>query len=198
MVAQARGGARTVAALQDRQAAPRDRAGPLERAVVTRFRQRHLDERDANAPRAELGAEPRRPVAAGRARGHPVAREGLVVEIAASGEIGDDRVGDLRGRPAPAQARGQVARGPRAAGEQVGGGEPRGPRVECSARTARTVQDRLKKELPAGEIGAGARSVARCSNDCSPVEKIPRTFRSKSSALVAASRAVSYEMTPSR
>jgi hypothetical protein len=122
-----------------------------------------------------------------------VAGEGLVVEIAAGGEVGDYVVGDDCGRAAPPQPRGEIAGGPGVAGEEVGGREPRGPRVESSARTARTRRGYLlKKELPDGETGpAGARSVARCSNDCSPVEKMPRTFRSKSSALVAASRAVS-------
>src|SRR6266850_1579600 len=114
----------------------------------------------------------------------------------AGGEVGDHVVGDVRGRAAPPQPRGEIARGPGVPGEEVGGREPRGPRVESSARTARTRYDLLKKELPAG--ATGARSLVRCSNDCSPVEKMPRTLRSKSSALVAASRAVSYEMTPSR
>ena len=127
-----------------------------------------------------------------------MAGEGLVVEIAARGEVGDHLVGDVGGRATAPQPRGEIARGPGVAGQEVGGREPRGPRVESSARTARTGQDLLKKELPAGVTGAGARSVARCSNDCSPVEKMPRTLRSKSSALVAASRAVSYEMMPSR
>src|SRR5207244_12757214 len=98
--------------------------------------------------------------------------------------------------PPPGEWRDRRGRGPRASGEEVGGREPRGPRVEGSARTARTRYDLLKKELPVGD--RGARSVVRCSNDCSPVEKMPRTLRSKSSALVAASRAVSYEMMPSR
>jgi hypothetical protein len=44
-----------------------------------------------------------------------VAGEGRVVEIAAGGEVGDDLVGDGRGRPAPPEARGEVARGPGAA-----------------------------------------------------------------------------------
>jgi hypothetical protein len=125
-----------------------------------------------------------------------VTGEGLIIEIAAGGEIGDDVVGDVRGRASAPESCGEVTRSPGVAGEEVGGRQPRGPRVESSARTARTRYDLLKKELPAG--ATGARSLDRCSNDCSPVEKIPRTLRSKSSALVAASRAVSYEMTPSR
>ena len=124
--------------------------------------------------------------------------KGFVVEISPRGEVGHYLIGDLRGRTAPAEPSREVAGGPGVAGQQVSGRESRGPRVEGSARTARTRQDLLKKEPPAGVIGAGARSVARCSNDCSPVEKMPRTLRSKSSALVAASRAVSYEMMPSR
>jgi len=196
MVAKARGGPRAIAALQRGQAPAGDRAGALELAVFERAPQRRVDERGGHAARPELCAQARRAVAARRSRGDPVAGERLVVEIAASREIGHHRVGNVGRRPAPAQSRGQLARGPRASGEEVGGREPRGPRVEGSARTARTRYDLLKKELPVGD--RGARSVVRCSNDCSPVEKMPRTLRSKSSALVAASRAVSYEMMPSR
>ena len=199
VVAQARSHPGSVGALERLQTPERDGARALELAAVALTGQRRVDQRRSNAPRPELGAEPRGPVAARRARGDPVAGERFVVEVAARGEIGDDLVRDIRGRAATAQARGEVAGGPRVAREEVGGREPRGPRVERSARTARARQDRLKKELPAGETGAaGARSLARCSKDCSPVEKMPRTLRSKSSALVAASRAVSYEMTPSR
>src|SRR6266852_2761089 len=146
--------------------------------------------------RPQLRAQARGAVAARRASGDPVAGEGRVVEMATRGEIGEDLGGDRRRRTAPAQAHRQLARGPGASRKEIGGGEPRGPRVESSARTARTRYDFLKKELPAGETGA--RSSRLCSNDCSPVEKMPRTLRSKSSALVAASRAVSYEMVPSR
>ena len=125
-----------------------------------------------------------------------MAGEGSVVEMATRDEIGEDLGSDRRRRTAAAQARRQLTRGPGAPGEEIGGDEPRGARVEISARTARPRYDLLKKELPAGETGA--RSSRLCSNDCSPVEKMPRTLRSKSSALVAASRAVSYEMMPSR
>src|SRR5437016_4456442 len=55
--------------------------------------------------------------------------------------------------------------------------------------------DRLKKGLapaaPARGCMSGGLSSLFCSNDCSPVEKMPRTLRSKSSGLDAASRAVS-------
>src|SRR5215831_4570685 len=126
-----------------------------------------------DGPRAVAPQERRQPSTGDRASALELAA------VVASGQRGLDQ----RSR--------DVARGPGAAGQEVGGCEPRGPRVESSARTARTRYDLLKKELPAGETGDGARSVVRCSNDCSPVEKMPRTFRSKSSALVAASRAVS-------
>ena len=191
MVAQARDGPRAVAPQERRQPSTGDRASALELAAVVASGQRGLDQRSRDAARQELRAQARRAVAARGAGGDPVAGEGGVVEITAGGEVGDDVGGDIRGRAAPSEACGEVARGPGAAGQEVGGCEPRGPRVESSARTARTRYDLLKKELPAGETGDGARSVVRCSNDCSPVEKMPRTFRSKSSALVAASRAVS-------
>src|SRR5213593_2797238 len=183
------GGGLAGAPRQGRQPPAGDCAGALELAVVVHGGQRRLDQRGRDAARPELRAQARRSVAARGAGGDPVAGEGLVVEIAAGGEVGDHVVGDGRGRAAPPQPRGESARGPGAPGQEVGGHEPRGPRVEGSARTARARYDLLKKELPAGETGA--RSVVRCSNDCSPVEKMPRTLRSKSSALVAASRAVS-------
>lgn len=198
MVTKPRGGSHAVAAPQRGQPPAGDGAGALELTVLASAAECRLDERRADPARPELGAQARRAIAARGARGNPVAGERFVVEIAARGQVGDDRVGDVGRRAAPAQTRREIASGPSAAGEEVGGREPRGPRVEDSARTARTRQDLLKKELPVGVTGAGARSVARCSNDCSPVEKMPRTLRSKSSALVAASRAVSYEMMPSR
>ena len=196
MVTEARGGPRAVAALERGQPPAGDRAGALELAVFARHRQRRLDQCRGHSPRPELRAQARGAVAARRAGGDPVASEGRVVEVTPGDEIGDDFLGDGRRRAAPAQSCGEITRGPRSAGEEICGREPRGPRVESSARTARTRYDLLKKELPVGETGA--RSVVRCSNDCSPVEKMPRTLRSKSSALVAASRAVSYEMIPSR
>jgi hypothetical protein len=196
MITQPRRGPRAVAALERRQTPTGDRPRAFDRAVVIHSRQRSLDDRCGDAPRPELRAKARGPVPPRGAGGNPVASEGLVVEIAARGEIGHDVVGDVRGRASPPQPRGEVARRPGVPGKKVGGYEPRSPRVESSARTARTRYDLLKKELPAG--ATGARSLDRCSNDCSPVEKMPRTLRSKSSALVAASRAVSYEMTPSR
>src|SRR5215831_968453 len=168
MVAQARDGPRAVAPQERRQPSTGDRASALELAAVVASGQRGLDQRSRDAARQELRAQARRAVAARGAGGDPVAGEG--------GEVGDDVGGDVRGRAAPSEASGEVARGPGAAGQEVGGCEPRGPRVESSARTARTRYDLLKKELPAGETGDGARSVVRCSNDCSPVEKMPRTF----------------------
>ena len=196
MIAQPRRGPGAVGALERRQAPPRDGARPLELALGGLDGECGVDQRPGHAPRPQLGAQARRAVAARRAGGDPVTGEGRVIDVAAGGEIGEDFLDDGCGRPAPAQACGQIAGGPGASREEVGGREPRGPRVESSARTARTRYDLLKKELPVGETGE--RSVVLCSNDCSPVEKMPRTLRSKSSALVAASRAVSYEMTPSR
>lgn len=190
MVAQTRRRARGIGAAQRGQTPARDGARPLERVGVVAG-QRRVDQGRGDAARAKLGAQARGAVAARRARGHPLAGERGVVEIAAGDEIGEHVGRHVGGRPAAAQAALQLAGRPGAAGEEVGGSQPRGPRVESSARTARGRQDRLKKELPAGETGAGARSLVRCSNDCSPVEKMPRTLRSKSSALVAASRAVS-------
>jgi len=113
VVAQARRHPGTVGTLERLQTSERDGAGALELAVVTLAGQRRVDQRRLDAPRPELGAKPRGPVAARRARGDPVAGERFVVEVAARGEIGDDLVRDIRGRAAPAQARGEVACGPR-------------------------------------------------------------------------------------
>ncbi len=195
MVAQPRSGPGAIRTLERRQAAAGDGARPLD-LVVALGGERRVDQGPGDPTRPQLRAQARGAVAARRASGDPVAGEGSVVEIATRGEIGEDLGGDRRRCTAPAQALRQLARGPGASRKEIGGGEPRGPRVESSARTARTRYDLLKKELPAGETGA--RSSRFCSNDCSPVEKMPRTLRSKSSALVAASRAVSYEMVPSR
>src|SRR5262249_44247863 len=185
VVAQARGGPRAVAPRERRKPSAGGRAGALELARVVAAGPRGRDQRSANAARPELRAQARRAVAARATGGDPVAGEGRVVEIAAGGEVGDHVVGDGRRRAAPSQARGEIARGPGAAGQEVGGNEPRGPRVEDSARTARTRYDLLKKELPAGETGDGARSLVRCSKHCPPLRKMPRTFRSKSVALGA-------------
>ena len=190
MVAQPRRGARAIGALERGQTPARDGARPLEGIGVVAGQGR-VDQGRGDPARHELGAQAGGAVAARSARGDPVAGERGVVEIAAGDEIGEHGGRDVRGRPAPAQTAFQLAGRPGAAGKKIGGGQARGPRVESSARTARGRQDFLKKELPVGETGAGARSLERCSNDCSPVEKIPRTLRSKSSALVAASRAVS-------
>ena len=195
MVAQPRGGPGAIRTLERRQPAAGDGARPLE-LVVALGGERRVDQGPGDPTRPQLRAQARGAVAARGASGDPVAGEGSVVEIATRGEIGEDLGGDRRRRTAPAQAHRQLARGPGASRQEISGGEPRGARVESSARTARTRYDFLKKELPAGETGA--RSSRFCSNDCSPVEKMPRTLRSKSSALVAASRAVSYEMVPSR
>jgi hypothetical protein len=195
MVAQPRGGPGAIRTLERRQAAAGDGARPLE-LVVALGRERRVDQGPGNPTRSQLRAQARGAVAARRASSDPMAGEGSVVEMATRDEIGEDIGSDRRRRTAPAQARRQLTRGPGASRKEIGGDEPRGPRVEGSARTARTRYDLLKKELPAGETGT--RSSRLCSNDCSPVEKMPRTLRSKSSALVAASRAVSYEMMPSR
>src|SRR5262249_52546259 len=174
MVAQARDGPRAVAPQERRQPSSGDRASALELAAVVASGQRGLDQRSRDAARQELRAQARRAVAARGAGGDPVAGEGGGGGGYAGGggggerggEVGDDVGGDIRGRAAPSEACGEVASGPGAAGQEVGGCEPRGPRVESSARTARTRYDLLKKELPAGETGDGARSVVRCSNDC--------------------------------
>src|SRR6266446_3923282 len=84
-----------------------------------------------------------------------------------------------------------IAPGPRPPREKIGRRQARGGGIEEPLRG----YDRLKKGLapaaPARGCMSGGLSSLFCSNDCSPVEKMPRTLRSKSSGLDAASRAVS-------
>src|SRR4030095_3414652 len=107
--------------------------------------------------------------------------------------------------------------------EESEGGHPRAAEVEGGPRPGRTPrpprahgQGFLEKGPPdppggrlgspaAGRGGAAARAPGwgccpppLVSHVISPVEKMPFTLRSKSSALVAASRAVSYVMSSSR
>ena len=104
MVTKPCGGPRAVAAPQRGQAPAGNRAGALELIafVVRRAAECGLDERRADAARPELGAQARRSVAARGAHRDPMARKRFVVEIAPRRQVGDDRIGDVRGRPAPA------------------------------------------------------------------------------------------------
>jgi len=189
MVAQAGGGALGAGARERGQPAARGRAGPSERLVGQERGQRGAHERRRDAPRGQLGAQARRPDAARRARLDPVAREGGVVDVAPAREVGDDLGGDRARRTAPDQARGELRDRPGAPGQEVGRREAGAPGVEDAGGPRPARYDRRKKELPVAPITGF--SSAFCSNVCSPAEKIPRTLRSKSSAFVAASRAVS-------
>ncbi len=185
LVAEAGGGARRARAAEGGETAEGVGARPGELLVGGERRERGLDEIGGDATGAELAAQARGAVPARRARGDPVAGEGGVVHVTTLGEVGDDGGGDVRRGAALDQARREVARRPGPAREERAGGEPRAPGVEDGAGRAY----RLKKEPP--EACTTGRSSFFCSNDCSAVEKMPRTLRSKSSAFVAASRAVS-------
>ena len=168
----------------------RTRLGQLVFALEGR--ESRVDQRRCDATGAELGAEAGGPVAARGARRHPVAGERRVVHVAAAGQVGHDLGRDVLRGAATHEAASELARGEGTAGEEVRRREARGPGVEDLASRAY----RLKKELAPGV--AATFSSFFCSKDASLAEKMPRTLRSKSSALVAASRAVSYEIMPSR
>jgi hypothetical protein len=100
----------------------RERARPVERRrLAARGLEGGVDQRPRHAPRGEVGAQAVRPVAARAARDDPVAGEGGVVEVAAGGEVVDDRRGDAGGGAEAAQARGEVPRRPRAPAQEAGG-----------------------------------------------------------------------------
>jgi hypothetical protein len=187
MVPQARGHPRRPGPPEGGQAAARDCPRPGQVFLGGPHHQRGLHELRRHAPGAELGAEPPGPVAAAGPGLDPLARERGVVHVAPVDEVGDDGGGDVGWGPATVEASGQVRRRPRTAREEVGGGQPRAPRVEDGDSPRR--YDRRAKGL-GGAFPGGAWSAA-ASSVCSPVEKMPRTLRSKSSGLVAASRAVS-------
>ena len=192
MVPQTGGDALRLPAPERRQAAAGDGPRLLELVVALERGERGVDQRGRDAPGPELGAEPRGAVAPRRASLDPVTREGRVVHVAAPDKIGH-HLGRHRPRRAAAhQPRRELAARPGAPREEVARGEARGAGVEDVPRRSY----RRKKVWPEG--ATGDRSSLFSSNDCSPVEKMPRTLRSKSSAFVAASRAVSYEIVPSR
>ena len=190
-VAQACGRADGIAPAQRRQAPARHRSRPRELRLPGDGGQRRVDEGGGDPARAELGAEARRTVATSRPNFHPLACEGRVVHVATPGEVGDHLAGHGRGSAAALQAPGELAAGPRPPREKIGRRQARGGGIEEPLRG----YDRLKKGLapaaPARGCMSGGLSSLFCSNDCSPVEKMPRTLRSKSSGLDAASRAVS-------
>src|SRR5213080_1383280 len=197
-VAQACGRADGIAPAQRRQAPARHRSRPHELRLPGDGGQRRVDEGGGDPARAELGAEARRTVATSRPNFHPLACEGRVVHVATPGEVGDHLAGHGRGSAAALKAPGELAAGPRPPREKIGRRQARGGGIEEPLRG----YDRLKKGLapaaPARGCMSGGLSSLFCSNDCSPVEKMPRTLRSKSSGLDAASRAVSWETRPSR
>ena len=116
-------------------------------------------------------------------------RERGVVQVAAGGQVRDDLPRERARRAAANEARGELGDREGTPGQEVGRREARAPGVEDAGGPSARRYDFLKKELPVALITGF--SSAFCSNVCSPVEKMPRTLRSKSSAFVAASRAVS-------
>ena len=154
-----------------------------------------VDERGGHASRPQLGPQAGGPVPPARAPLHPAERERGVVEVSALREVGDDPVGDV-GRRAPSdQATAQVGARPRAPGKKIGRRQAGGGQGQRAAGSGYRFRNGLAPGVGAGPGPApgapGAGFFWSPSNVNSPVEKMPRTLRSKSSALVAASRAVS-------
>src|SRR2546428_584870 len=141
------------------------------------------------APRRGGAAAPPAPGGA-PAGGPPPPAQSPAAARAARG-AGPARGGRGGGRPAAPKAPVGLGAGPRPPREKIGRRQARGGGIEEPLRG----YDRLKKGLapaaPARGCMSGGLSSLFCSNDCSPVEKMPRTLRSKSSGLDAASRAVS-------
>jgi hypothetical protein len=172
-------------------------SSPFQDRLAGHRVQRHVDDVAGHTAGAELGPQAGGPVAAGRARLHPAAGEGRVVYVASGGELADQNGGQIGRGPAADESPGEVGLGPGATGQQIRGDPPGGGRVEEPARCGARGYFFLAKGLLPAEVPPadgpvpGAGFFSSPSNVISPVEKIPRTLRSKSSALVAASRAVS-------
>src|SRR5260370_13997039 len=162
LVAQARRRALGRCAAERREPAPREGTRLGELVLALEGRERRVRERRGDAAGAELGAEARGAVAARGARLDPVAGERSVVHVAAAGELGHHRGRDVLRGAAAREAHGELARGPRATGEEIGRGEAHGPGVEGLPGRAY----RLKKDVPAGVV-TGFSSFF-CSNDASP------------------------------
>jgi hypothetical protein len=112
-------------------------------------------------------------------------------------ELSDQGGGQLGGGAAADEPAGEVGASPRTARQQIRGDPTGGRRGERRARRGLRSYFFLANGLPPGEVAPGGGGAPATgffcspSNVISPVEKMPRTLRSKSSALVAASRAVS-------
>lgn len=200
VVAEAPGGAPRLHAGEGPETAPGGRTRALEGQPRGQRTEGRVDQRDGDPTASELRAEPGGAVTAGGARLDPLAREGRVVEVAARDEVGDDDRRDLPRRAPPHQARGEVGARPGTAREEVRRGQAGAAVVEAARSTGAPRYDcfREKGRPPANGLGpagfcgsAGAATAFEASIVSSPVEKMPRTLRSKSSGLVAASRAVS-------
>jgi hypothetical protein len=168
----------------------------LQHGIASECGHGRLHQGRRHAPHPELGAQPRHPVAAGGAHRDPVVGERRVIEVTAGSEVVHDGGGDVDGCAAAHESGEELGARPGAARQQVGRGQPRGRGVEGTGR-ARTSATTAGYDLRAKGLGAGLVGGASAffsfafSNVISPAEKMPRTLRSKSSALVVASRAVS-------
>src|SRR5712692_1526239 len=134
----------------------------------------------------------------------PEAREGLVVDVAAGLQLVHHGAGDLRRRSPTPEPPAQLARAPGLHGQKLEGRQLGGLRVQLPglSRRARAAASRRHQpflKMP-GRVteGAPTNPAFEESQVISPVEKMPLTLRSKSSGLVAASRAVSYVTSSSR
>jgi hypothetical protein len=171
MVAEATGGPERVSAAERGQPPDGHRPRPLERVAPVELAEHRVDDLHGHPAGPELGPQPRGAVSARRPGRHPLPSEGRVIEMSAGEEIVHDGGGDVGGRAPATQPAGELRTRPGPAGQQIGGSQPGTTLIErrflCSYRRAKA---------PAAS---------------SPVEKMPRTLRSKSSGLEAVSFAVS-------
>ena len=117
--------------------------------------QRGVHHAPRDAAREQLGAEPLRTKTARRPALDPVACKRAVVEVPAPGEIVDDRVRDVGGCATADETTAQLGGRPGAAGQQIGGGQPRPFLVERGPGGARTRYGFFMKGLVDVAFGAG-------------------------------------------
>ena len=195
MIAQTAGGTKWVCAPECRQPAGRDGPRPLQRIRRAQLAEGGVDQRAAHSASAQLRPQSPSAVSSRGARRHPLARKRGIVDVPTRDEIHDHRRGHVDGRTPSAEPARQLGCGPGAAREQIGGDQSRATLIEgWPGGTYVRAKGLGGPGDPAGRVVLGD----AFSNVSSPVEKMPRTFRSKSSGLEALCFAVSYAMTPSR
>jgi hypothetical protein len=161
----------------------------------------HQPARDSS--RDELAPKPSTtdPASLGSGLGPP-AGERLVVQVATRYEVSDDGLGDIGRSATTTETARELLSAPGFSREQIEGGQGRGLLIErrlVPAPRGHRLPGRAQP-LRKGEVVLARDWATGCGDAwgdgdacqvISPVERMPLTFKSKSSGLVAASRAVS-------